>query len=470
MRDLPDTDFGALDAIVQQAEHAFETYSCSPGVARAGFLEAIAAELETRGDGIVAAAFDETALPKARLIGELGRTTGQLRMFADLVRQRDYLEYFHDVGDPDRVPLPKPDLQRINRPIGPVAVFGASNFPLAFSVAGGDTASALAAGCPVVVKAHPAHPRTSDLTAEAIEAARQAQNMPKGVFAMVQGASSAIGAALVQHPLISAVGFTGSLAGGRALFDLCASRPTPIPFFGELGSINPTFVLPDALSNRGSEIAQGWAASMTLGAGQFCTSPGVTILLEGQAAEAFALAAKQALAETPAQVMLHDGIAKAYTAGATQARSWPGVETLLHAARDGREQGAVLLRTDLQTWMQTPELREEVFGPFGVIVVVPKPEDMLTVARGLDGQLTATCHTDEQDESLLNGLMGVLSRKAGRLLLNGFPTGVEVSPAMIHGGPYPASTNFGHTAVGAQAIKRWLRPVCYQNAPKLPLG
>ena len=350
----------------------------------------------------------------------------------------------------------------IQRPVGPVAVFGASNFPLAFSTAGGDTASALAAGCPVVVKGHPAHPETGRIVAEAILEASGRTGMPAGVFAYLDGAGHQTGQALVRHPLIRAVGFTGSLGGGRALFDLCAARPEPIPFYGELGSINPCFLLPAAMAARGDQIAQGWAASLTMGAGQFCTNPGV-VIVPADRADAFAGAAAAALADAPAQGMLTDGIAQSFRDGVAAVAGAATPVTVAEAS--GRNARPAVFRATASAFLDNPDLAHEVFGPLGLIVAADGDAQMLDVARALDGQLTVTLQMDDGDTDLAARLMPVLERKAGRILANGWPTGVEVSNAMVHGGPYPASTNFGATSVGTLAIRRWLRPVCFQNLP-----
>lgn len=453
-----------VDRAARAAEAAFAAYSATPREARARFLEAIADEIESRAEAITAIGTRETGLPAARLEGERGRTIGQLRLFADHIRKGKYLDRRRDPALPDRQPLPRPDLRLIQRPVGPVAVFGASNFPLAFSTAGGDTAAALAAGCPVVVRGHPAHPGTGEIVAEAIHAAIGATGMPAGVFGFLQGEGHAIGAALVQHPLIKAVGFTGSLRGGRALFDLCAARPEPIPFFGELGSINPGFVLPCALAAHGARIAEGWAGSLTIGAGQFCTNPGVIVMPRGVLAEAFAKAAGDALAKVAPQVMLTDGIAEAYRQGA--ARTGGAATPVFAGESQGRSAGPALYKTTAEAFLRDHTLSEEVFGPMGLIVTVTGEDEMLELARALEGQLTVTLHLEDGDQDLARRLMPVLERKAGRILANGWPTGVEVAEAMVHGGPYPASTNFGATSVGTMAIRRFLRPVSYQNIPE----
>jgi len=454
-----------VNRAAEAAEAAFLSYSQLSRKTRAAFLHCIADEIEARGAEITEIGTQETGLPEARLQGERGRTTGQIRLFAEHILKDDFLDHRHDEALPDRAPLPRPDLHLIQRPLGPVAVFGASNFPLAFSTAGGDTAAALAAGCPVVVKGHEAHPGTAAIIAEAIQAAIQSCDIHPGVFSLIQGGDHAVGAALVQHPLIQAVGFTGSLRGGRALFDLCAARPTPIPFFGELGSINPMFLFENALNARGTEIAQGWAGSLTMGAGQFCTNPGVAVLLAGEQAESFAQVARDALAEAPSQTMLTDGIATAYCSGKARLEATEGVTTLLSTDSGPRSALPNLYTTSAKTWLENASLGEEVFGPLGVIVTADSLEEMQEIARNLEGQLTCTLHVDAEDMAPAASFMPILERKAGRVLANGFPTGVEVSDTMVHGGPYPASTNFGATSVGTLAIRRFVRPVCYQNLP-----
>ncbi|MBW8301602.1 MAG: aldehyde dehydrogenase (NADP(+)) [Hydrogenophaga sp.] len=454
-----------VDEAVRAAEEAFETYGYSSRAERAAFLEAIAEEIDARGDDITEIGSGETGLPKARLVGERGRTVGQLRLFAAHILKGEYLDRRHDAALPDRQPLPRPDLKLMQRPIGPVGVFGASNFPLAFSTAGGDTASALAAGCPVVVKGHEAHPGTAEIVAAAIDAAIKRCGVHPGVFSLVQGGRREVGTALVQHPLIKAVGFTGSLGGGRALFDLCARRPEPIPFFGELGSVNPMFMLPEAMAKRGEAIAKGWVGSLTMGAGQFCTNPGIVVLIAGPEADAFAAAAEQALGAVGPQTMLTEGMANAYRSGATKIAAADGVRAVLTSTCDLRNATPYLFATTGKDWLANHVLGEEVFGPLGMIVTVSDAEEMLAVARSLAGQLTTSLHLEAGDEAIAAKLLPILERKAGRLLANGFPTGVEVADAMVHGGPYPASTNFGATSVGTMAIRRFLRPVCYQDIP-----
>ncbi|WP_174804469.1 aldehyde dehydrogenase (NADP(+)) [Martelella limonii] len=470
-------DFGVgtpelVNAAAEAAEEAFWTYGYSDVEVRARFLETIADEIEARAEAITLIGTQETGLPEARLQGERGRTVGQLRLFASHIRAGECLDRRHDEALPERAPLPRPDLKLMQRPIGPVAVFGASNFPLAFSTAGGDTASALAAGCPVVVKGHSAHPGTGEIVAEAIRAAINVCGLPGGVFSLVQGGKRDVGTALVQHPLIKAVGFTGSLGGGRALFDLCAQRPEPIPFFGELGSVNPMFVLPEAAKARGGEIGKGWAGSLTMGAGQFCTNPGIAVIGAGPDGDAFVSAAAEALKDVPVQVMLTDGIAKAYRDGKDRFDGRNAVKPVFTTEQEGRTAKPNLYETTAATYLQDHALGEEVFGPLGLVIRVGDAAQMVKLAKGFEGQLTATLHMDDGDIDDARALMPVLERKAGRVLANGFPTGVEVADAMVHGGPYPASTNFGATSVGTMAIRRFQRPVSYQNLPDalMPAG
>lgn len=461
-----------VDQACEAAEAAFWSYGYSTREARAAFLNTIADEIEARAEAITDIGTRETGLPKARLNGERGRTTGQLRLFADHILKGDYLDTRVDPALPDRQPLPRPELRMVQRPLGPVAVFGASNFPLAFSTAGGDTAAALAAGCPVVVKGHSAHPGTGEIVAEAVHAAIEKCDMPKGVFSLIQGGNRTVGQALVQHPLIKAVGFTGSLGGGRALFDLCAARPEPIPFFGELGSVNPMFVLPEACKARGQALGEGWAGSLTMGAGQFCTNPGIAVVPKGAEGDSFVEAATAALQDAPAQVMLTDGIAQAYRDGKARFDRRNAVQPRLSTESEGRNALPNLYETDSAAYLQDHALGEEVFGPLGLVVRTGSVEEMESLAKGLEGQLTITLQMDDADTETARRLMPIIERKAGRLLVNGFPTGVEVADSMVHGGPYPASTNFGATSVGTLSIRRFLRPVCYQNMPAglLPEG
>ncbi len=450
----------------EAAEEAFWVYGYASRADRAAFLRAIADEIEARAEEITEIGTQETGLPVARLQGERGRTTGQLRLFADHIEKGEFLDRRFDAAVPDRQPAPRPEIRLIQRPIGPVAVFGASNFPLAFSTAGGDTAAALAAGCPVVVKGHSAHPGTGEIIAQAIDAAIKKTGMHPGVFSLIQGGNRQVGEALVQHPLIKAVGFTGSLGGGRALFNLCAARPEPIPFFGELGSVNPMFLLPEALKARAETLGQGWAGSLTMGAGQFCTNPGIAVVIEGGDADRFVASAKENLEKVAPQTMLTDGIAKAYRDGQARFESRNAVKPVLVTESSARQASPNLFETTGEQFMGDHALSEEVFGPLGLVVRVSSLDEMQSLARSFEGQLTTTIHMDANDLDAARKLRPVLERKAGRVLVNGFPTGVEVVDSMVHGGPYPASTNFGATSVGTMSIRRFLRPVSYQNMPE----
>ncbi|MDS9467440.1 aldehyde dehydrogenase (NADP(+)) [Paracoccus sp. MBLB3053] len=450
----------------EAAEDAFWSYGYSSREERAAFLDAIADEIEARAEAITQIGSQETGLPEARLQGERGRTTGQLRLFAEHIRKGEYLDRRFDAALPDRKPAPRPEIRLVERPIGPVAVFGASNFPLAFSTAGGDTAAALAAGCPVVVKGHSAHPGTGEIVAESVAAAIAKCGVHPGVFSLIQGGRRDVGTALVQHPRIKAVGFTGSLAGGRALFDLCAQRPEPIPFFGELGSVNPMFLLPEAMSARADELGAGWAGSLTMGAGQFCTNPGISVVIDGPDADRYTAAARAGLEKVGPQTMLTDGIAKAYRDGKERFETRNSVTPVYATDSADRQANPNLYETTAEAYLQDHALGEEVFGPLGLIVRVKSVDEMVTLAKGFEGQLTATLHMDEGDLADAQKLRPILERKAGRVLVNGFPTGVEVVDSMVHGGPYPASTNFGATSVGTLSIRRFLRPVSYQNFPE----
>jgi alpha-ketoglutaric semialdehyde dehydrogenase len=456
-----------VDRALAAAALAFPDYRRRPRETIARFLEAIASELEALGPALLERAQTETALPEARLTGERGRTCGQLRSFAELVREGSWVDARIDRALPDRKPLPRPDLRRMLVPIGPVAVFGASNFPLAFSVAGGDTASALAAGNPVVVKGHPAHPGTSEMAAGAVQRAAAACGLPAGVFSMVQGTGPAVGLALVRHRETRAVAFTGSLQGGRALYDAAAARPEPIPVFAEMGSINPVFLLPGALAARGADIAQAYVQSVTLGVGQFCTNPGVAFGLAGAELDSFTTETSSRIAQSPLGTMLHDGIADRYRHGIDGLRRVEGVRALGQSPGDptGAQASAVVFSTDAARFLEDGRLQEEVFGPATVVVACDTRERLYEAARRLSGQLTVTLHATEGDVAEHGELVDILREKAGRLVMNGFPTGVEVSPAMQHGGPYPATTDSRFTSVGTAAIFRFARPVCFQGFP-----
>jgi NADP-dependent aldehyde dehydrogenase len=464
---------GEIDAAARAAERAFEPYAALPAARRADFLRAIAQQILALGDRLLDRAAAETALPAARLESERARTVSQILLFAELIEEGSWVGARIDRALPERRPAPRPDIRRMLVPLGPVAVFGASNFPLAFSVAGGDTISALAAGCPVVVKAHPAHPGVSELAASAIRTAARETRMPEGVFGMVQGPSPEVGVTLVTHPVIRAVGFTGSLAAGRTLFDAAALRPEPIPVYAEMGSSNPVFLLPGALGERAEAIARGLAASVTLGAGQFCTNPGLVVLVSSPEASAFLQAAGRILAETPPGTMVHAGIKEAYDQGIVELSRISGVSVASRAqgpgARPDTEAHAALLLTDARTFAGSPRLSAEIYGPATVAVRCGSRHELLDLARSLHGHLTATIHGTEGDLVEFAELPAILSRKAGRLVFNGFPTGVEVCHAMHHGGPYPATTDARATSVGTAAIHRFARPVCYQDFPEAAL-
>jgi NADP-dependent aldehyde dehydrogenase len=447
------------------AEAAFDDYRHAPLETRAQFLEAIADNITALGDTLIERAMAESALPKARLEGERARTVGQLRLFASLVREGRWLCATLDSAQPDRKPLPRSDLRLQKIPVGPVAVFGASNFPLAFSVAGGDTASAFAAGCPVVVKSHPAHLGTSELVGRAVQKAVADSGLPEGTFSLVVGAGNAIGEALVAHPAIQAVGFTGSRRGGLALVDIAAKRPVPIPVFAEMSSVNPVFALPGALAARGDTLAAAYIDSVTLGVGQFCTNPGLVIGLADPDLDDFIDNAAAAIEKKSTQTMLTAGIAAAYEDGVKQRDA--SAKRIATGEKSEASSGALpaLYRVSAEEFLAKPQLAEEIFGPTSVIVVCRDEDEMILVARGLEGQLTATLLMEQDDVELARRLLPVLERKAGRILANGFPTGVEVSYAMVHGGPYPATSDSRSTSVGAMAIERFLRPVCYQDLP-----
>ncbi len=450
-----------VDRTASLAAAAFVESSKLAGTRRGELLRRIAGNLEAGSEALIERAHLETALPVGRLQGELMRTTGQLRMFAALVEDGSWVSARIDHGDAERKP-PKPDLRSMLRPIGPVAVFGASNFPLAFSVAGGDTASALAAGCPVIVKAHPAHPGTSELAGVAIVDAVRELGLHEGTFSLLFDRGFEIGAALVKHSSIKAVGFTGSRRGGLALVNIAAQRPRPIPVYAEMGSVNPVFILPEALRTRGAEIAAGLHASVTLGVGQFCTNPGLVVIERGTAAGAFIDDLEERIATTAVGTMLTAGICSAYRAGLGKLASFSRTRQATDA--DAHSAGAALFVTGAESLLANYELMEEVFGP-STIVVESTPGQLMEVARALEGQLTITVHAADGELSSHRELLDVLETKAGRLIVNGFPTGVEVSPAMVHGGPFPATSDGRSTSVGTRAIERFARPVCYQSFP-----
>lgn len=447
------------------AEAAFPAYAGLSPDDRATFLETIAEAILAIGDGLIERAMRESGLPRARLEGERGRTVGQLRLFADVVRRGDYLDATIDPAMPDRAPLPRPDLRRVNLPVGPVAVFGASNFPLAFSVAGGDTASALAAGCPVVVKGHPAHPGTGELVARAIRSAVAACGLPAGVFSYLPGETTELGRALVADPNIRAVGFTGSRGGGLALVAIANARREPIPVYAEMSSINPVVLFPAALAARGAALAEGFVQSLTTGAGQFCTNPGLVLAIDSPDLDAFVEAAGQALQKSQPATMLTPGIHASFEAGVGALASHSGVRTIARGCvGDGVNQAVgALFETTGDDFLADAALGHEVFGSSSVIVRCRDLEQVVGVIAMIEGQLTITLQMDAADAADAARVVPVAAHRAGRVLANGWPTGVEVAPAMVHGGPFPATSDGRTTSVGTAAIERYLRPVCFQN-------
>jgi len=457
-----------LDRAATKAQLAFQVYRKKSGLEKALFLEAIALEIENIGDDLIQIATSETGLPAARIQGERGRTTGQLRMFAQLLKEGSWVNARIETSIPDRQPIPKVDLRMMHRPLGPVGVFGASNFPLAFSVAGGDTASALAAGCPVIVKAHSAHPGTSELIGLAIQQAAKKSAMPDGVFSLLHGSGTTVGAALVQHPAIKAIGFTGSFQGGMALFHLAKNRPEPIPVYAEMGSVNPVFVLPGIMKEKGQVTAQQFAASVTLGVGQFCTNPGMMVTTKSEGYEKFIEDLKSQFQISSGGVMLTKGIQEAFQNGLARHLEDDQV-TVLAKGKDGSGVTAVapvLLKTDFAAITNNHDLSEEIFGPASVLVEAQSKAELLRFASDLQGHLTATVHGTPEELVEYADLIDILEQKVGRLIINGFPTGVEVCQAMMHGGPFPASSESRSTSVGTAAIYRFTRPVSYQNFPE----
>lgn len=462
-----DTTLEQVDFALKEAELAFLTYKNFSGKKKAVFLRAIADEIEALGQELVTTAMRETNLPEARIISERGRTTGHCRMFADLVEEGSWVEARIDTAQPDRKPLPRPDLRKFSVAVGPVVVFGAANFPLAYSTAGGDTASALAAGCPVIVKAHPAHADTSELVARAISKAMVKTAMPKGVFQHLHGAGFEVGKALVQHPLTKSVGFTGSLAGGKALFDIANQRPEPIPVFAEMSSINPVILLPETLSRDAEATAVKLAGSITLGVGQFCTNPGLILAIENGPLEQFIRKLSEEISKIAPAAMLHQGIADNYTKKLKQAIAQQGVQTEAKSAIESNasQGGAVVASVHAVDFLKNDKLSEEVFGPFSLVIRCNDMDELQTVVNHLHGQLTASLIGDESELQNHRNLINTIVEKAGRLIINGVPTGVEVNASMQHGGPYPSTTDSRFTSVGTDAIKRFVRPVAFQGFP-----
>jgi NADP-dependent aldehyde dehydrogenase len=456
-----------VDKAVQKATSAFAIYRKKEKSEIASFLEQIAEEIINLGNTLIERCHLETGLPIARLEGERGRTVNQLKLFATVIREGSWVDARIDTALPDRSPLPRPDIRHLLLPLGPVAVFGASNFPLAFSTAGGDTASALAAGCPVIVKAHEAHPGTSELVAQAIYKAIAICKMPEGTFTLLQGNSRTVGEALVKHPGIKAVGFTGSHAGGKALFDYANARPEPIPVFAEMGSTNPVFILPEALEKNAETIATGMASSIAMGVGQFCTNPGLSFVQKSEGADAFYTQLKLKINETAAGTMLTPNIKMAYDKGVQKIKSNDKMDELAVGLAEvsPNSSSARVFKTSIENFMKNNSLSIENFGPSSIIIESEAKEAILEAARNLEGHLTATIFGTENDFAEYSELFDILELKVGRIVINGYPTGVEVCYAMVHGGPYPATTASQSTSVGTGAIKRFVRPVCFQDYP-----
>jgi len=456
-----------VERAMSAAAEAFADFRERSPEERARFLAAIADEIEALGDTLIERTSAETGLPAARITMERGRTCGQLRLFAKVVREGSWVDARIDTALPDREPLPRPDIRRMLKALGPVVVFGSSNFPLAFSTAGGDTASAFAAGCTVVVKAHRAHPGTGELVGGAINRAAKKCGLPAGVFSMIHGGGSTVGVAMVRHPAAAAVGFTGSHAAGRALFDAAAARPHPIPVFAEMSSLNPVFLLPDAVGTRGAAIAEGLLGSFTLGVGQFCTKPGLIFALRGNVTDDFVAVLAKHVAAAPCGTMLTSDIRESFEANRSRVTSVGGVSPVAVASAtaepDRTEAQPSVALTSARQFLTQPELATEAFGPFTLLVVAEDMDQMIACARAMDGQLTATVHATDADLATAGALLAAAEQLAGRIIINGYPTGVEVCPSMNHGGPYPATTDVRYTSVGTAAMLRFARPVCYQN-------
>ena len=457
-----------VNEAVLLASDAFGTYGHISGRERGRLLRKIAEKLEALAADVIERAQRETALPQVRLQSEMGRTCGQLRMFAGVSEEGSWVQAHIDPAQPQRKPLPKPDLRSMLLPLGPVAVFGASNFPLAFSVAGGDTASALAAGNPVIVKAHPAHPGTSEIVGRAIQETLRECRLPEGVFSLLFDAGTRVGTELLKHPLVKAGGFTGSRRAGRILMDLAATRSEPIPFFAEMSSTNPVFILPGALKERCENIATGLHTSFTMGAGQFCTKPGMVFLQQGDEAQGFVQKLQQLMKATGSFHLLTKGICSSYSSAIEDRRTNQAAKLLAEAPPGGQGGGfgaqAALFQTDAEAFLNS-DLADEIFGPTTLLVNHSSRDQVLAIAKSLEGHLTATIHGTEGDLRDFADLIAILENKVGRLIFNGFPTGVEVTHAMVHGGPYPATSDGRSTSVGSQAILRFARPICYQGFP-----
>lgn len=463
-----DATEGEINLAVEQAAIAFEQSRLYSAEKLAHFLDTVAEEIEALGDELLNICDSETGLGIPRLTGERGRTINQLRAFGAHIREGSYVGAIIDTALPDRTPAPRPDIRQMQIPLGPVGVFAPNNFPLAFGIAGGDTASAFAAGCPVIAKGHPSHPATSELVARAIRTAIEKCGFPAGFFSLVQGRSIAVGQTLVKHPKLAAVGFTGSLRGGRAVFDTACARPNPIPVYAEMGSINPVVILPDALQTRHDALVDGVTGSVTLGSGQFCTNPGLFLLIDSPQAQHFVQAVADAMQAKAPTTLLNEGVERGLQAGLSKVKQKDTV-TLFTGGTVAHDTGFCFANTVMQTtasaFLQDADLQEEHFGPVTLFVLCDDMAQLQTVIQGLQGNLTATVHASDDELDTTGELFSLLREKVGRLILNGFPTGVEVVHAMVHGGPYPATTVAGSTSVGMTAIKRFMRPVAFQNLP-----
>ncbi len=468
-----DTEFGEgtahVDAALAAADAAFDDMRLAPVETRAAFLESLADEIVALGDALLERAHSETALPMARLTAERGRAVWQCKMFAGLIRDGSWAGLRIDRALPDRQPLPKPDVRQMMQPVGPVVVFGASNFPFAIGVVGTDTVCALAAGCTVVVKGHPAHPGTCEMLAGAVYAALKKHGLPPGAFSVLHGKSNDIGIALVKQPLAQAVAFTGSLRGGRALMDVAAARPSPIPFYGEMGSVNPVFVLPRALAERGVKMAEAYVGSVNMGVGQFCTNPAVVLGIKSADMTGFVQSAADLASKVAPATMLHRGICDAFESGTRAWQKIPGLKLAGKSetapSQEATQAACQIYTTDINTLESNPDLRHEVFGPCSIVAECATQDDMRRFARSLDGQLTASIHGTPEDLREFAPLVRILERKVGRIIFNGFGTGIEPCPSMHHGGPYPAASHSFFTSIGTASIYRFVRPVCYQGFP-----
>ena len=465
--EITEASTNEVNQATELASGAYRTYSKISGEKKAVFLRTIAEEIEALGDELLEVYSSESGLPNGRAMGERGRTLGQLRAFANHIEAGNWVDASIDTAQPDRQPLPKVDLRKMNVALGPVVVFGASNFPFAFSTAGGDTAAALAAGCPVIVKSHPMHAATGEMVSSAVIKAVEKTGMPNGVFSNLNSSGIEIGQALVLHPKVKAVGFTGSINGGRALYDLAAKRKEPIPVFAEMGSINPVVLLPKALKNRAETIAQTYAGSITLGSGQFCTNPGLIIGVKSEGLTNFVNTLAKEIVKIEPSCMLHPNIAGAYETNKANAIAQSGLKVLAGYENEVKPNFArqVVTTVEGETFLNNPTLHHEVFGPFSLVVQCQNIEQLEDVISNLEGQLTGTIISDDNEIVKHSKIVNALQNRVGRIIFNGVPTGVEVCPSMHHGGPYPASTDSRFTAVGVDSIKRFVRPFSYQDWP-----